>query len=146
MTSQCICAYMHMCIWIIRPTPASNLPHTELIASMYLGIIRSPNSLSPDRRQTIIWNNADVLSMKHLGKKSMKQFYSKKIHMLMESAKWWPCSSRLNVSTATIFMTVYVRNWRLSLRWNSSHAMHKHNYDQHFSVAGLHLERQEPNL
>ena len=58
-----------MCIWIIRSTPASNLRHTELIASVYLDIIRSANGLSPDRCQAIFWKrNADVLSMKSLGK------------------------------------------------------------------------------
>ena len=41
----------------------------KLIASVYLDIIRSTNCLSPDRRQATIWNNADVLSMRPLGKK-----------------------------------------------------------------------------
>ena len=68
-----------------------------------LTIIGSDNGLSPGRRQAIIWNNAGLLLIKHLGTNVSEiwigiQTYSlKKIHLNMSSAKWRPFCLGLNV-------------------------------------------------
>ena len=61
-----------------------------------LTIIGSDNGLSPGRRQAIIWNNADLLSIGHLGTKfneiliEILTFAFKKLRLKMSSAKWRP--------------------------------------------------------
>ena len=66
-------------------------------------IIGSDNGLSPDRRQAIIWTNARLLSIGHLGTYfnenliKIQQFPLKKVHVKMSSAKWRPSCLGLNV-------------------------------------------------
>ena len=70
-----------------------------------LVIIGSDNGLSPDRRQTIIWTNAELLSIGPLRTYfsenliKMQQFSLGKIHLKMSSAKWRPSCLGLNVLT-----------------------------------------------
>ena len=66
-------------------------------------IIGSDNGLSPDRRQTIIWTNAGLLSIGPLRRYfsenliKMQQFSLRKIYLKMSSAKWRPSCLGLNV-------------------------------------------------
>ena len=75
-----------------------------------LTIIGSNNGLSPGRYQTIIWTNARILSIGHLGTKfneiqiGIQTFPFKKMHSKMSSAKWRPFClglNALNVPEAT---------------------------------------------
>ena len=69
-------------------------------------IIGSDNGLSPDRRQAIIWTNAELLSIGHLQTYfsenliKMQQFSLKKMHVKMSSAKWRLSCLGLNVLIA----------------------------------------------
>ena len=66
-------------------------------------IIGSDNGLSPDRRQTIIWTNAGLLSIEPLWTYfsgnliKIQQFSLKKSHVKMSSAKWRLFPLGLNV-------------------------------------------------
>ena len=66
-------------------------------------IIGSDNGLSPDRRQAIIWTNAELLSIGPLRTYfsenliKMQQFSLKKMHVKMSSAKWRLSCLGLNV-------------------------------------------------
>ena len=57
-------------------------------------LIGSENGLSPDWRQTIIWTNAGILSIRSLGTNcseilcEIHTFPFKKMHLKMSSAKW----------------------------------------------------------
>ena len=57
-------------------------------------IIASDNGLSPGRRQAIIWTNARILLIEHLGTNfgeiviEIHIFSFKKMHLKMSSAKW----------------------------------------------------------
>ena len=69
-----------------------------------LTIIGSDNGLSPGRRrQAIIWTNAEILLIRHLGTNSseiligIQTFSFKKMHLKMSSAKWRPFCLGLNV-------------------------------------------------
>ena len=68
-----------------------------------LTIIASDNGLSPGRRQAIIWTNAGLLLIRHLGTNVSEiligiQISSfKKMHWKMSSAKWCPFCLGLNV-------------------------------------------------
>ena len=68
----------------------------------YLTIIISDNGLSPGR-QTIIWNNAGILLIRTLGTNfneiliAIQAFSSKKLHLIMSSAKWRPLCLGLSV-------------------------------------------------
>ena len=61
-----------------------------------LTIIGSDNGLSPGRRQAIIWTNAGILLIRHLGTNfseiliGIQTFSFKKMHLKMSSAKWCP--------------------------------------------------------
>ena len=65
--------------------------------------IGSDNGLSPDRRQAIIWTNAGLLSIgplrTYFSENLIKilQFWLKKMHVKMSSAKWRPSCLGLNV-------------------------------------------------
>ena len=65
--------------------------------------IASDNGLSPGRRQAIIWNNAGILLIGHLGTNfseipiGIQAFSFKKMHLNMSSAKWRPFCLGLNV-------------------------------------------------
>ena len=84
----------------------SNLTHWGRVTHICVGkliIIGSDNGLSPDRRQAIIWTNAELLSIgpwptyfsENLIK--MQQFSLKKMHVKMSSAKWRLSCLGLNV-------------------------------------------------
>ena len=66
-------------------------------------IIGSDNSLSPSRRQVIIWTNAGKLLIGPLGTKfgefliEIYTFSFKKMHLKMSSGKWLPFCLALNV-------------------------------------------------
>ena len=68
-----------------------------------LTIIASYNGLSPDRRQAIIWTNAEILLIGPLGINfneiliGIHTFSFKKIPLKMSSAKWRPFCLVLNV-------------------------------------------------
>ena len=68
-----------------------------------LTIIGSDNGLSPGRRQTIIWNNAGILSIGPLGTNfseiliEILTFPFKKMRLKVLSAKWRPFCLGLNV-------------------------------------------------
>ena len=68
-----------------------------------LTIIGSGNGLSPGRRQTIIWTNAEILLIGPLGTNFIEilieihTFSFKKIHFKMASWKWRPFCLGLNV-------------------------------------------------
>ena len=70
-----------------------------------LTIIGSDNGLSPRRRQAIIWTNAGILSIGHLGTNfseiliEILTFSFKKMHLKMSSGKWRPFCVGLNVLT-----------------------------------------------
>ena len=63
-------------------------------------IIGSDNGLSPDRRQAIIWINAEILLIEPLGtnfNKILIEIYTlsfKKMHLKISSGKWKAISSR----------------------------------------------------
>ena len=71
-------------------------------------IIGLDNGLSPGRRQAIIWTNAGLLLIRHLGTNfseiliRIQIFSFKKMHMKMSSAKWRPFCLDLNVLNYTI--------------------------------------------
>ena len=68
-----------------------------------LTIIGSDNGLSPGRRQAIIWTNAGILLIGHLGTNfseiliEIQTFSFKKIDLKMSSGKWRPSCLGLNV-------------------------------------------------
>ena len=68
-----------------------------------LPTIGSDNGLAPGRRQAIIWTNAGILLIGHLGTNlsdiviEMYIFQFKKIHLKMSFAKWWQFCVRLSV-------------------------------------------------
>ena len=70
-----------------------------------LTTIGSDNGLSPGRRQAIIWTNAGLLLIRHLGTNfseiliGIQTFSFKKMHMKMSSAKWRPFCLGPNVLT-----------------------------------------------
>ena len=66
-------------------------------------IIGSDNGLSPGRRQAIIWTNAGILLIEHLGTNfsenlvTIHTFSFKKMHLNMPSGKWRPFCLGLNM-------------------------------------------------
>ena len=70
-----------------------------------LTTIGSDNGLSPGRRQAIIWTNAGILSIGHLGRNfsefliEIHTFSFKKMHLKRSSGKWRPFCLGLNVLT-----------------------------------------------
>ena len=75
---------------------------THICASK-LTIIGSDNGLSPGRRQAIIWNNVEILSIGLLGTNfsefliEILAFSFKKMRLKVSSAKWRPFCLGLNV-------------------------------------------------
>ena len=73
------------------------------ICVIKLTIIGSDNGLSPDRHQSIIWTNAEILLIGLLGTNfiailiGIQTFSFKKMHLKMSSAKWHPFCFGLNV-------------------------------------------------
>ena len=74
--------------------------HLPLVPHIYASVnwvnIVSDNGLSPGRRQAIIWNNADILSIRPPGTHfneilfEINLFSFKKMRLNMSSAKLWP--------------------------------------------------------
>ena len=68
-----------------------------------LTTIGSDNGLSPSRHQAIIWTNAGILSIGHLGTNfseiliEIHTFSFKKMHLKRSSGKWQPFCLGLNV-------------------------------------------------
>ena len=73
-----------------------------------LTIIDSGNDLSPGRRQAIIWTNAGILLIRTLGTNfceilsEIHEFWFKKMHLKMSSAKWRPFCLGLKVLNENI--------------------------------------------
>ena len=74
-----------------------------------LTTIASDNGLSPGRRQAIIWTNAGILLIGHLGtnfSENLLQTYTvsfNKINLKMSSGKWQPFCLGLNVLKCICF-------------------------------------------
>ena len=68
-----------------------------------LTIIGSDNGLSPGRRQAIIWTNAGLLLIRHLGTNfseiliEIQNFPFTKMHLKISSAQWRPFCLGLSV-------------------------------------------------
>ena len=79
-----------------------------------LTIIGSDNSLSPGRRQAIIWTNAGILFIGTLGtnfnviSSKIHTFSFKKMHLKISSAKWRPFCLGLSVLTQELFTTATI--------------------------------------
>ena len=78
--------------------------HVTHICVGKLTIIGSDNSLSPGRRQAIIWTNAGIMLIRPLGTNSeiligIQTFSFKKMYLKMSSAKWRPFCLGLYVLT-----------------------------------------------
>ena len=77
-----------------------------------LTTIDSDNGLSPGRRQAIIWTNAGILVIGHLGTNfseiliEIHTFSFKKIDLKMSFGKWRPSCLGLNVLTAVRYSRV----------------------------------------
>ena len=88
-----------------------------------LTISGSDNSLSPGRRQAIIWTNAGILLIGPLGTNfseifsEIQLFSFKKMHLKMSSVKWRPFYCGLNVLTVTI--------WSPQFLWSDPGGMRK---------------------
>ena len=91
---------------VTRPQPKwvnSLRPNDAYIYVSKNTIIGKDNGLSPGRRQAIIWTNAGMLLIEHLGTKfnqiliKIYTFSLKKIHLKISSVKWNPFCLSLNV-------------------------------------------------
>ena len=87
-----------------------------------LTIIGSDNGLSPGRRQAIIWTNAGILLIGHLGTNfneiviRIQTFSVKKMHLRMSSGKWRPLCLGLNVfNTASKLVTILFKPQRVEV-------------------------------
>ena len=98
----------HVCIRILNIAIwyAINLTHWGRVTHKCVSkqtIIGSDNSLSPGRRQAIIWTNAGILLIGNLGinfSETLIEIYTfsfKKMHLKMSSGKWRPSCLGLNV-------------------------------------------------
>ena len=78
-----------------------------------LTVIGSDNGLSPDRCQAIIWTNAGILLIKHLGTNfseilaEILACSSKKMRWKVSSEKWRPFCLGLNV------LSLYINSFLL---------------------------------
>ena len=81
-----------------------------------LTIIGSDNGLSPGRRQAIIWTNAGLLLIRHLGTNfseiliGIQTFSFKKMHFKMSFAKWRPFCLGLNVLNDQPWISYHRKN------------------------------------
>ena len=95
--------FNHQCVSITYGTPLTHWGRVTHICVGKLPIIDSDNSLSPGRRQAIIWTNAGILLTGPLGTNfseisiGIQIFSLKKIHLKMSSGKWRPSCLGLNV-------------------------------------------------
>ena len=87
-------------------------------------IIGSDNALSPGRRQAIIWTNAGILLIEHLGTNFSEMlieiliFSFKKIHLKLSSGKWRPFCLGLNVLTDNLNVSTGLHT-RAYWEWNA---------------------------
>ena len=95
----------------------SALTHWGRVAHICVGKlinIGSDNGLSPGRRQAIIWTNAGILLIGHLGTNfneiliGIQTFSFKKMHLKMSSAKWRPFCLGLIVLILVVLKLVYL--------------------------------------
>ena len=91
-----------------RGNELSYLGRVTHICVSKLTIIGSDNGLSPRRRQAIIWTNAGILSIGHIGTNfneiliEIHIFSFKKMRVKISSAKWRPFCLGLNVLTLSL--------------------------------------------
>ena len=89
-------------VWVVLLS-LLRVPSFNRHASINKAIIVPHNGFSPDRQQAIIWTNAGILSIRHLGtnfneiKIAIHTFSFKKMHFKMSSANWQPVYFCLNV-------------------------------------------------
>ena len=107
-----------------QPTAQTNydaLTHWGRGTHLYVGnltINGSDNGLSPDRRQTIIWTNAGILLIGHLGTNfseiliNILIFSFKKMHLKVSSAKWRPFCLGLSPGSQCVNDSPYYREYR----------------------------------
>ena len=97
---------------VIQKCYAYHLTHWGLVTHICvskLSIIGSDNSLSPGRRQAIIWTNDGILLFRtfrtHFSEivSKMHPFSFKKMHFKMSSGKWRPCCLGLNELNGKLF-------------------------------------------
>ena len=89
-----------------------------------LTIIGTNNGLSPGRRQAIIWTNAGILLIGHLGTNfseiliRIHTFSFKKMHLKMSSAKWRPFCLGLNVLKLNHVSKRWPWYCRIAIQWH----------------------------
>ena len=93
------------------------LTHWGRVTHICVGILTSTgsnNGLSPGRRQAIIWTNAGILLIQHLGTNfseiliRIQAFSFQKIHLKMSSAKWRPFCLGLNVLSGILWTSRWI--------------------------------------
>ena len=96
---------------LVRPQgPLTHWGRVTHICISKLTIIGSGNSLSPGRRQAIIWTNAGILSIRTSGTNfseiviEIQTFSLKKMRLKMSSAKRQPFCLGLNVLTTSDYL------------------------------------------
>ena len=96
----------HICITHTQWVREIFLTHWGRVTHIYVGrltIIGPDNGLSPGRRQAIIWTNAGILLIGHLGTNfseiliNIYTFSFKKMHLKMSSGNWRASCLGLNV-------------------------------------------------
>ena len=103
-----------------------------------LTITGSDSSLSPGRRQAIIWTNAGILLIQTLRTNFIEilskihTFSFKKIHLKMSSAKWR--SICLGLSVLCIIPPPFQVAKRASTGYDCRGQQTKHNYLSYFSI------------
>ena len=86
--------------WMRLP---NSLRLSDSYMCLWLSVIGSDNGLAPDRRQAIIWTNAGMLSLGHLGTNfseiviEILALAFKKMHLKIPSAKSRPSCLTINV-------------------------------------------------
>ena len=97
---QCMAINISFFVCMVKLTHCGRMTH---ICVGKLTIIGSDNSLSPERRQAIIWTNVGILLVGPLGTNSneiliaIQTFSFKKMHLKISSAKWRPFCFGLDV-------------------------------------------------
>ena len=99
-----------------------------------LTIIGSDNGLSPGRHQAIIWTNAGILLIRHLGTNfseisiEIHILSFTKMHLKMSSGKWRPFCLVLNVlNTYIVAMRSHDHTrplWCLMIHWTLTSSSH----------------------
>ena len=96
--------------------PLESLTHWGRVTHTCVGKltnIDSDDGLSPGRRQDIIWTNAGVLLIGHLGTNfseisiKIHTFSFKKMHLKMSYGKWLPFCLGLNLTRDSVFPQVH---------------------------------------